>query len=250
MAVLAFRFDESYNHRTMMVGGWLARANQWKRLESRIQKSLAFENKTLEKKVTRYHAAEMNGNYGEYAGWESEATRKLRMTKKLFKAVSNGQMFGISCGVDIDSYKKVYSDAPNSDPYVLCITTVMVFIAEACDTFLQPEDRVLLMHDHGSWDAQALEGYNIMVDDVNWKSRHRFVGILPMTWKEDVCMQAADMIAYESFKKADSLIFSNGNTRKALEALLNQNKGMHGRYFDLESLKALKAIDDEKAITV
>jgi len=245
MGVLAFRFDESYNHRTMMVGGWLARDNQWKRLEKRIQKSIAHENRSLEGKITRYHAAEMNGNYGEYQGWETESRRKLRMTRKLFNAVSNGQMYGISCGVDVESYNRVYPDSKLSHPYVLCMKTIMVFLADACEALLNPEDKVLIIHDHGNWDAEALQGYNMMIDDQTWEHRHRFVSIAPMNGKNDVCLQAADMIAFESFKKADSLIFSNGTTRKALEALLKQNGAMFGRYFDLESLEALKAADLE-----
>ncbi len=228
-----------------MVAGWLARENQWRRLDSRIQKSLAFENRTLQKRITRYHASEMNGDSGEFSGWENERQRKLRMTLKLFKAVSNRQMYGISCGADADAYFKVYPGTQLADVYVLCLQTVMTFIATACEELLSPEDRVLIIHDKGNWDGEALRGYRSMVDDRRWGHRHRFVGIEGKTGKQDVCLQAADMIAFESFKEADNLLFRNEKTRAALEALLKLNGAMYGRYFDLETLQALKAADDD-----
>jgi hypothetical protein len=37
-----------------------------------------------------------------------------------------------------------------------------------------PGDHVLLIHDHGNWDEQALTGYNLMIDDSEWPYRGLF----------------------------------------------------------------------------
>src|ERR1039458_1906107 len=81
MAVLTFKFDESYkSKRTLIVGGWIADEKQWKRVESRWQKAIAFENKTLppEHQIKRYHAAVMNAGDPPFDGWDK--TRKNRFT--------------------------------------------------------------------------------------------------------------------------------------------------------------------------
>ncbi len=81
MAILTFKFDESYkDKRTLVVAGWIADDKQWKRVESRWQKTLAFENKTLppEHRIKRYHAAQMNAGDGPFKGWDEH--RKHRLT--------------------------------------------------------------------------------------------------------------------------------------------------------------------------
>ena len=48
MAIFTFKFDESYkDKRTLVVAGWFADDKQWKRVESRWQKAMAFENNSL-----------------------------------------------------------------------------------------------------------------------------------------------------------------------------------------------------------
>jgi hypothetical protein len=69
-----------------------------------------------------------------------------------------------------------------------------------------PGDTVVLIHDHGSWDAQALLAYNLMIDEAGrsperiWGSLALFEGSLAKTGEECTGLQVADMIAYETFK--------------------------------------------------
>src|SRR3989338_4726943 len=137
MAVVTFKFDESYKaSRTMVVGGWVAEEKPWRRVEKLWQKAIAYENRSLpdNMKISRYHAAEMNANEGEYKGWENEQYRKVRFTRKLFKIVSNGKMVAISCGIDLKAFFTVFPDNDPNDlsvPYVLCMKMLMLEIANA-----------------------------------------------------------------------------------------------------------------------
>src|SRR5277367_3585603 len=82
MAVLTLKFDESYKARSLVIGGWIGNEKQWHRRKQLWQKALAFENKTLpeNRKLSRYHAAQMNAHDGEFKGWENEPARSSRFT--------------------------------------------------------------------------------------------------------------------------------------------------------------------------
>jgi hypothetical protein len=208
MMVFTFKFDESYKGaRTMMVAGWVAEEGHWRKVHRRWCNALAYENKTLPegRKISRYHAAEMNANGGEYVGWKNETCRKLRFTKKLLRLVGKAQMTAVGCGLDLKAFFEVFPEQNPKDlsgPYVLCIKQLMTDLAFALED-VGPDARVALIHDHGDWDKDALAGYNVMVDDQTWPRRHRFVSITPLTWREDVGLQSADLFAYEAMRHLD-----------------------------------------------
>ncbi len=106
----------------------------------------------------------------------------------------------------------------------------------------RPLDRVMLIHDHGSWDLEALQAYNAMVDDPEWEDAWRFVSISPLRWQDDAGLQAADMIAYESFKMINSNVCAGGGAelRKAMKELLKMNDGVYAEHLNVEGLQILR----------
>ena len=243
VAVLAFKFDESYGPRTLVVGGWIAEEVTWNRVGRIIQDSVDFENSTLprEKRISRYHAAEMNAYSKEFVGWKDEKHRIPRMTKKMFSAVSDGDMIAVSCGIDLNAFEAVFPGAGKPNAYALCMKKVMVEIALGMKEH-RPLDRVMLIHDHGSWDLEALQAYNAMVDDPEWEDAWRFVSISPLRWQDDAGLQAADMIAYESFKMINSNVCAGGGAelRKAMKELLKMNDGVYAEHLNVEGLQILR----------
>ncbi|MFZ0481581.1 MAG: hypothetical protein WAL71_20740 [Terriglobales bacterium] len=248
MAVLTFKFDESYKEkRSFMVGGWIANDHQWKRLQKRWQKAIAYENRTLgpDRQISRYHAAQMNANDGEFTGWEKEANRKLRLVRKLLKFVSSPAMTCVACGIDLKAMVEIFPTADESDAYVLCMKEIMVEIAHAMDD-AKSEDRVAIIHDHGDWDEGALRGYNSLVDDPTWPRRHRFVSITPLTWREDVGLQSADLIAYELMRRLDDTLWTGRDMRKALETMLGMKASIYSHWIDKRGLEAIKELEDKR----
>jgi hypothetical protein len=242
MAILTFKFDESYKEkRTLMVGGWIANDRQWKRLHKRWQKAISCENRTLpeDRQISRYHAAEMNANDGEYEGWQTESVRKLRMVRKFLKFVSNGEMTAIACGIDLKALCNIYPTADESDAYVLCMKEIMVEIAKAMED-AKSEDQVAIIHDHGNWDAAALRAYNSLVDDPTWPRRHFFASITPLTWKQDVGLQSADLITYELMRLLDDKLWTGRDMRRALQALLGMNDSIYSHWIDERGIQFIK----------
>lgn len=245
MAVLQFKFDESYDHQIMVVGGWIATEVEWKRLEGSWQRYIDDENSRSEpeQQITRFHATEMNCKGGEFKHWDHR--RCIRFSRKLINLLAKREMGAIATGCNMDGIQQIW---PNGEKktvqrrtYVLCMKQMMVDIAHIMEEFF-PGDTVLLLHDHGSWDDAALEGYNLMIDEPGWKRGHVFEGIVSKSGKDPsaIGLQAADMIAYEVFKGIKAKTISkDAEMRAVMKEFLNQDVPLTARWIDLKAAQAL-----------
>jgi hypothetical protein len=75
-----------------------------------------------------------------------------------------------------------------------------------------------------------------MADDLEWNNRELFVGITSMTGSQSVGLQAADLIAFESYKALfKKLVHNSDEMRKAMQALhFKGTRGVH-KYLDLRA---------------
>jgi hypothetical protein len=244
MAIFTFKFDESYNDRTLVIGGWIAEETQWRILKRRWRRAIADVNRQLPKgqKISRYHASHMNANDGEFRGWEQRLEMKLWFTKKLFRIVSTDRMIAVASGIDLKAFCDVFPERNPPDygvAYTICMQLAMWRIGEALDKHVL-SDRVTIVHDHGNWDIHALQAFNILVDDPEWEYRNRFVAITPLRWQDDTGLQSADLIAYECMRAIDNELWTGKKMRTAMEELLKCNSGIFPAYLDREALEAAK----------
>jgi hypothetical protein len=185
----------------------------------------------------------MNANDGQYKGWEKEQHRKLRFTKKLLNISGKGRMIPVAAGIDLRAFNEIF---PHCDPpgvgsaYVLCMKALMEQLGAAIAE-THPDDQLAIVHDHGDWDVPALQSYNQMVDDPAWEHRHKFVGITPLTWRDDVGLQSADLFAYESMRYLDAQNWKGENMRKPLQILFGlMNRAAFGFHITRKYLESLR----------
>ena len=242
LVVITFKFDESHKgSRSFIVGGWIGEGRHWRKLEKQWQKAIAHENKTLPegRKISRYHAAQMNANDGEFRGWEKEPHRKLRFTKKLIKILGRSRLSGIAVGLDLKAFLDIFPEREPSDlttAYILCMQHLMGAIGDAIGQW--PKDcRVALVHDHGDWDRWALHAYNELMANEEFKHRDRFVSMTALTWKCDVGLQAADLIAYELMRCLDDTLWTGKDMRIPLREIMQMNDHVSGFYLNREALQ-------------
>jgi hypothetical protein len=243
VAVLQFKFDESYDDQVMSVGGWIGNELEWKRLESVWQRRIDFENarNLPDRQITRFHATEMNCKGGEYKSWDKEMC--LQLSKKLIHMIAKRKMGAIAIGCDMNAIREIF---PGGDErgllrrsYVLCMKQLMVSIAHILEDYF-PNDHVLLIHDHNNWDEDALHGYNLLIDDPDWGTRGLFKGLLSKTGKDDVGLQAADMMAYESFKAIKAKIKSPAAAmRGAVQEMVKRDIPIQSQWIDRKAALAL-----------
>lgn len=249
MAAISYKFDESYdgrpNSRTLVVGGWIADDEQWGLLSSNILDSLDFENSSLppDKQISRYHAAEMNACSGEFEEWRAEPHRSVRMTKKMFDAVSNERMSAISCGIDLLAFEELWPNLGIPDAYALCVKYLMLEVGVSMRQY-RPDDRVILFHDQDRrMNVYATSAFSEMINDPDWSDADRFVSIAPVRWQDDAGLQACDMIAYEVYRLVNKELTmgqSPVELRKPLKILLGMTKRISWMYFDRDALVSAK----------
>jgi hypothetical protein len=122
-------------------------------------------------------------------------------------------------------------------------------IGHACED--RPDiDGVAIVHDHGPWDNAALIGYNQMIDDPNWKFRKQFFGITPLSWKQDVGLQSADLFAYESMRYLDDHKWEGDIMRKALRELINRNPKLYSFLLGRDRLQNFRAEVEKRGFTI
>jgi hypothetical protein len=107
-------------------------------------------------------------------------------------------------------------------------------------------ERVVLIHDQGHDDRAALEAFKVLVDDPRWKYHELFTSIQPMKWSDDVGLQAADMIAFETFKETKRQLFAEASgIRKSLAALRNRLWHLYAFQLDRGVLEEVLKIEEE-----
>jgi len=257
VAVLQFKFDESYDSQIMTVGGWIGEELEWKRLESTWQKRVEFENlhSPDNQKITRYHATEMNCKGGEYKNWDKE--RCLLFSQKLIHMLSKRRMAALAVACDMDAIREVF---PKGDPaelkrriYTLCFKALMVDIAHIMQTYFRG-DTVVLIHDK-NWSTETLAAYNLMIEEAGrdpdrvWGKRALFEGLFVKTGQDAIGLQAADMFAYETFKGVKAKTNNpEAAMRGAAQEMLNKQIPMVARWINLPSAKAMYRIMEESGM--
>lgn len=249
--MLTFKFDESYRDQyVFVVGGFLADAEGWRRIHDAIRESLDFENGQLppEMRVKRYHAAEMNCLDNDFESWNNAAgrVRERRMTEKLFQTLGENAKAGISVGLDLSAYAQLFPHQPSNEPYVLCMQLVMDQIGNWIETERLSE-RVTLVHDQGYDDSAARQAFEVLANDTSWKYHGLFESMTPQSSLGDLGLQAADRIAYETFKEISHQIFKDpSRTRPTLEALRNRVWHLYAFQLDRSVLEEVLKIESEK----
>lgn len=251
VAVLQFKFDESYDHQIMSIGGWIATETEWKKLEGSWQRYIDSENELSnpDQQITRFHATEMNCKDGEFKQWDHR--KCIRFSRKLINLIEKREIGAIATGCNMEAIQKIW---PKGDKktlqrrtYVLCIKQVMVDLAHIMEEIF-PGDRVLVTHDHGSWDDVALAGYNLLVNEPDWPYGHLFAGFGSKSGKDPsaVGLQAADMIAYEVFKGIKAKTVSkDAEMRGVMKEFMNREVPLRARWIDLKAAEALYRIMKE-----
>ena len=251
MAILQFKFDESFDNQIMTVGGWIAAESEWKKLEGSWQRYIDDENERSapEQQITRFHATEMNCKDGEFENWDHQ--KCVRFSRKLVNLLAKRQMGAIATGCNMQAIQQIW---PNGEKktlqrrtYVLCMKQVMVDLAHIMEEIF-PGDRVLVVHDQGSWDDVALAGYKLMINEPGWPYGHLFAGLVSKSGKDPtaVGLQAADMIAYEVFKGIKAKTISkDAEMRAVMREFRSREVPMRARWIDLKAAEALYQIMKE-----
>jgi hypothetical protein len=207
-------------------------------------------NKALRKQgrqqISRYHATDCSACKREYAGWS--IPEQIAFTKKLIAIIKYGMTTIMAFSMPLDDFVAVYpehSAHPEREMHGLLLkfmmTQLMRDIEAQAGRDLRPY-RIAFIHDRSDRDGDMLAAFNQMKNDESFEGRDHFTTIASMSWEDCIPLQAADLVAYETFRDSKNLAASKPR-RKSMESLLEPNTlfGGHSLAFNRKAIEVLRA---------
>jgi hypothetical protein len=223
--------DDSYNNNTLVCGGWIALDDTWDIVQEKWVARIVYEDRISRKHglkpLTRYHAATCSSLVGEFEGWTQK--RQIRFVKRLVQILTShkalAKPMAFAWGINFSEVRSQFPESPVSHlrelAYAYCVRHCLFQIGEVMREIYSHE-RITFIHDSGSLFRSALNGFEQAKTDPKVNSG-QFVSFAPMDWQDCVLLQAADMVAYDTFKLTNTRLHSNSEAiRKSLEVLVGK----------------------------
>jgi hypothetical protein len=246
--------DESANKKVFTLSCILTTPAKWTDIERKWKAVLRATNKALRRQgrqqISRYHAADCSSCKGDFAGWS--VAEQIDFSKKLIAIIKYGMTTVMAYSMPLEDFVAVYpeySEHPEKGMHGLLLKYMMTQLIhdiekQAEGAPLKPY-KIAFIHDRSDRDGDMLAAFNQMKDDETFKGRDHFATIASMGWEDCVPLQAADLLAYETFKDASNRIAPNPRPRrKSLESLFEANTlfGGHSLSFNRKAVEVMRQI--------
>ncbi|HEY3770136.1 MAG TPA: DUF3800 domain-containing protein [Candidatus Angelobacter sp.] len=225
MSAFKFKFDESYDADWMTIGGWVGEQSQWEQLESGWKQCIAEQNARHrpDQKIDGFHATLLNGYHDPFHNWNEMMSREF--TAALVNIVLASKMMFIASAVDLRSFRRVnpeFADEAQKWCYGLAIRQGIINVSNVFQGY-PSEHHVAIVFESGNWNAHAIESYDLQLRELHPVQAERFESITKKEKKDCIGLQAADLIAFETFKRI-GLLEQKNNTylRWALSQFLRK----------------------------
>jgi hypothetical protein len=249
--------DESFNNKLFTLSCILTTPAKWTDIEMRWKAVLRQTNKALRKQerqeISRYHAADCSFCKGEFTGWTVD--EQIHFSKKLIAIIKYNMSTVMAYSMPLDDFVAVYperSENAEKEMYGLLLKFMMAQIIHDIGNQaggpLRPF-RIALVHDRSSRDGDMVAAFNQMKEDAAFRGREHFTTIAARGWEDCIPLQAADLLAYETFKDAANRISPKPRPRRrSFESLFEPNTqfGGHSLSFNRKSVEMLREIQDRK----
>jgi hypothetical protein len=237
--------DESYNADVFtlscLLGSlktWTAMSSAWKRCLQRWNVKLKAEGR---KPLSRYHAKDCGNLRAEFAGWSVDEQRTL--TSDLIAIFKRHPVVVMAFSIDLKELYSVFPEAKQKakpDAIGSVYRLMTKFLLYQIGREMGGRNRFVLIFDRGPYASSMLQGFNLVLADKGFEHAQCFPSFTSMGWEQCIPLQAADLIAYESFKEACRQI-NPRKRRKTLELLLDLNSfGGRTRWINRDALLAMR----------
>jgi hypothetical protein len=248
--------DESGNSRFFTLSYLLARPKEWMWIESEWKKVLRQKNEELKKagrqQISRFHAADCSSRLGEFKGWSVE--EQIAFVKRLLVIFHKHMTSVVAYTVPINDFKAVFPEHKEDTLGALYrILTQFLMNQTVWDIQEQAGKQALsrvtiaLIHDRSDYNQQILNGFDHAKNDSTFEGREIFVSITAQGWEDCVPLQAADLLAYETFKDAENQVIGR-TRRKSLTSILEGSAfGGRSKSFRRDTLELFRQVLDADA---
>jgi hypothetical protein len=242
--------DESANNKIFTLSCILTTPAKWGEIERKWKSVLRETNKALRRQgrpqISRYHATDCSACKREFTDWS--IPEQIELTKKLIAIIKYGMTTVMAFSMPLDDFIAVYPEHrehPEKQMHGLLLKFMMTQlihdIEKQVGRNLKPYS-IAFVHDRSERDGDMLAAFNQMKDDKSFEGRDHFTTIMAMGWEDCIPLQAADLVAYETFRDSGNLAASKPR-RKSMESLLEPNTlfGGHSLAFNRKAIEVLRA---------
>jgi hypothetical protein len=248
--------DESGNNRFFTLSYLMARPKEWMWIESEWKKVLRQKNEELKKagrqQISRFHAADCSSRLGEFKGWSVE--EQIEFVKRLLAIFKKHKTSVVAYTVPIDDFKAVFPEHKDDALAALYRLLTQFLMNQTVWDIQQQAGKqapsrvtIALIHDRSNYNQQILSAFDHAKNDSTFEGREIFVSITAQGWEDCVPLQAADLVAYETFKDAENRV-TGRSRRKSLTSILDGfTFGGRSKSFDRDTLQLLREVIEADA---
>src|SRR5208282_2655323 len=238
MGMFSAYFDESGTHAgspVLAVAGYMGFADKWARFEEKWERVL----KAYSVEVP-FHMTDFENRQQGFKHLEGR-TRNQFFTQ-LVRIISEAALFGFGAAVSLADYEKlVKGPVKNSlgTPYTLCTQQCLLLVSRWMDEFLY-EGQVAYFFEAGVLRAsETAEVWQKIIKDDKERRRCKALSIRFASKRDLRPLQAADILAYETWKHLkNTLAGSPRQRRESLNVLLSHNI-YRGRFIGRKELQQI-----------
>jgi len=246
--MFAIYFDESGTHdksKAVVVAGYIATVDQWAEFEREWWDMLKAEN------ISMFHRTDLEcflNEFSEQNGWNP--TRRERMVKRAQGIIKRRVNAGVSSGVIKRTYDEIITGEARQHYgrhyYTFAVSDCLKQVAEWVKDYRRAELIQYVFECGAEGQAEVNEAFREIYEDTDLRERYHLEGWSFADKRNVVQLQAADLLAYESFKHMDNRIVGGvkRDMRKSLYDLLRQSGGTphYSNYWRKENLTELSEI--------
>ncbi len=230
--------DESGSYpqtRVLAVAGYAAPALEWARLEFAWKKMLRSWN------LEAFHMVDCIHKVGEFAGWSQE--RSDAAIKEVVDLVVGYDVHGIGAAVLLRDYDAIVTGRARreiGEPWHLCLRHLVFEVSRRIDRLPRSEWVAVVCDLQQQFAAEASRMYERCRETPEWPQRNRLGTLTFASRAEEVGLQVADVLAYETFRHLDNTLYCNREIRRSIDRLVHERPYV-GVYYDREALEPLVA---------
>lgn len=245
--------DESYDQDFFVLSCTISAGDVWTKFETEWKRCLEVKNAQLKEQgrqvLSRYHATDCQGKYGEFKGWSND--EQVDFTKSLLAALElvpiHSSAYTLVLSDVRDSYAARYKTPMSVDMVLQAAYTLTVpFCMESIGSLLAlhgDQSRITLFYDQCDHETMIHGAFNRYQRE-NTDHGHMYSTIAALNSRECLPLQAADFIAYEFFKdRKNEELQSGRDQRKSLAALLKQGAGVILKTIPIEVINQIVDIN-------
>jgi len=241
--------DESSNSELFTLASITSHGGQWWHFENAWTNWLEKQNAELRqqsrKTISRFKASDCSCFKNEFSDWTKE--EQVRFLEGALTVLGRHTMVMFSYTCQLRDFEDQFPEANNAHKtkalaYAILLYYLMKDMGERIlGNKKYSSESISIVHDQtAGFDAVLLDAFNDQLADENFKFRKQFTTIAPMSWKDCVLLQPADLIAYENFKISER-VHSGHGMRKIMEYILDlRSVGGRGAELTPENVRTIR----------